>query len=389
MAQIAIQGPTQVVNKKTGQTISLSAGTHYLSEDWNATSVAQPVSQNIPAPVQPTQPAANPWYGIPASISGISATNPQGMTFEQAQQYWQQPTQPSSQSNTDAERQAIITAFQQTYGYPPSEDQIRAVINRGGYINAGGNFAAGVDMAKLTNAVQSVGGANNQGFETIYSLADLIAKSGKTMDQLRQDFLATTEGQEFEANTQKVKQKLEKQYSLNSDQLGYKRQELEQDYQNYLDDINEGRIQAGSTYDRERLANLEQRNIGLQQQQQQLTKNIDTINRGFIARGGLFSGPREQMVGETQSAADLARQAYEQTYGLSQQRLGDTYNQQLQSYTNQQQKAGVAKTRGLEELGYQGQLQQLGQEQGLTNIANQQTAIQEELLQKKYNQQWY
>ena len=239
-------------------------------------------------------------------------------------------------------------------------------------------------MAKLTNAVQSVGGANNQGFETIYSLADLIAKSGKTMDQLRQDFLATTEGQEFEANTQKVKQKLEKQYSLNSDQLGYKRQELEQDYQNYLDDINEGRIQAGSTYDRERLANLEQRNIGLQQQQQQLTKNIDTINRGFIARGGLFSGPREQMVGETQSAADLARQAYEQTYGLPQQRLGDIYNQQMQDYTKNQQRAEIQQQRLLGQQGITEQLQELEQQKGLADLAGQQTAAQETIVGEDY-----
>lgn len=160
-------------------------------------------------------------------------------------------------------------------------------------------------------------------------------------------------------------------YEYQMANIGQEKTNLAQEYQNYLEDINTGKLRVGSEYQKAEEYRLEQKRQYLEQYEFNLTNGMEQLNRQWIGRGGLFSGVRAENVGKYQTQQEMGKQqyltswqynqgtaktAYEQAiedYATKQQRLGQTYQQQLGSIGLQEQRYGALKQRSIEDIALQ------------------------------------
>ena len=131
------------------------------------------------------------------------------------------------------------------------------------------------------------------------------------------------------------------------------KQRLLQDYNQYLSDIETGKLRVGSDYQKQLENSLEQKRQELQQQEFNIKRNMETLNRNWMARGGLFSGARLQAGQQYLTQEEMAKQKYLTgwEYGQGQQKTG--YERALEDYQKKQQTAGTAYTRGTEDIALQ------------------------------------
>jgi len=131
------------------------------------------------------------------------------------------------------------------------------------------------------------------------------------------------------------------------------KQRLSEDWQNYLNDINTGKLRAGTDYEEQLRRQLEQKSEYIQQQEFNIKQNMQTLNRNWMQRGGLFSGARLYAGQQYMTQEQLAKQAYESGVNYNIGQLETTKTRALEDYATAQQKGQLAYTRGTEDVALQ------------------------------------
>jgi hypothetical protein len=131
------------------------------------------------------------------------------------------------------------------------------------------------------------------------------------------------------------------------------KQRLLQDYNKYLDDINTGKLRVGSDYQKQQENALEQKRQELQQQEFNIKQNMNTLNRSWMARGGLFSGARLQAGQNYLTQENMAKQQYLTGWNYQQGQQKTAYERSLEDYQKQQQQLSTNYQRGTEDIALQ------------------------------------
>lgn len=131
------------------------------------------------------------------------------------------------------------------------------------------------------------------------------------------------------------------------------KQRLLEDYNRYLDDLNTGKVRAGTDYQKQLANALEQKTQWITQQDMTIKQQKDTINRNWISKGGLFSGVRAEDVQNYQAQQDLARQQYMTTYNYNQDTQKTQYERAMEDYQKKQLLLEQTKQRGEEDIALQ------------------------------------
>ena len=242
----------------------------------------------------------------------------------------------------------------------PDEGEIQGAI-REVQSGTGGNPVVIPEMQKYVNEIQVV----QTQIANLTAQADALKKYGLTdTNQLTQDAggnwipLKTPtspndvdESKAFE-NAQKALEP-DRTAELADLEKGVEteKQRLQEDWNTYLSDINTGKLRAGTDQEQTLKRQLEQKTEYIQQQEMNIKQNMNTLNRSWMAKGGLFSGARLQAGQEYQTQEQMAKQRYESQLGYTQQQQGEAYNRTLADYQTAQNKGQTAYNRGVYDVG--------------------------------------
>ena len=136
-------------------------------------------------------------------------------------------------------------------------------------------------------------------------------------------------------------------------QVSTEKQRLAEDWQNYLNDINTGKLRAGTDYESQLRRQLEQKSQYLQQQEFNIKRNMESLNRNWMQKGGLFSGARLQAGQQYQTQEQMAQQQYLGGVNYNVEQLGTQQARTMEDYATAQQKGQLAYTRGTEDVALQ------------------------------------
>jgi len=131
------------------------------------------------------------------------------------------------------------------------------------------------------------------------------------------------------------------------------KQRLYQDWQTYLNDVNTGKIRAGSDYQTQLQRQLEQKSQYLQQQEFNIKQNTNTLNRNWMQKGGLFSGARLQAGQNYMTQESMAKEQYLGGVNYNVTQLGTTQQRAIEDYATAQTKGQTAYERSVEDVGLQ------------------------------------
>lgn len=133
-------------------------------------------------------------------------------------------------------------------------------------------------------------------------------------------------------------------------QVKTEKQRLSQDWQQYQNDINTGKIRAGSDYQTQLQRQLEQKSEYLQQQEFNIKQNMNTLNRNWIQKGGLFSGVRLQAGQNYMTQENMAQQQYLSGVNYNLGQLGTQNARTTEDYATSLSKGQTAYSRGEEDI---------------------------------------
>ena len=136
-------------------------------------------------------------------------------------------------------------------------------------------------------------------------------------------------------------------------QVATEKQRLSEDWQNYLNDINTGKLRAGTDYESQLRRQLEQKSQYLQQQEFNIKRNMESLNRNWMQKGGLFSGARLQAGQQYQTQEQMAQQQYLGGVNYNVEQLGTQQARTMEDYATAQTKGQLAYTRGTEDVALQ------------------------------------
>ena len=158
-------------------------------------------------------------------------------------------------------------------------------------------------------------------------------------------------------------------YTTKLADINTQKQQLITDYNNYLDDLNTGKLRAGTAQQLQAQKALDDKNSWLQQQELTTKQNLSTLQRGWIGKGGLYSGVFQQAQGQFGQEANLQKQNYLTNYTYEQQTQNNAYQQALQDYATKQQRATEQQQTNLGKITTAETAAQTAEERSLQDIA--------------------
>ena len=136
-------------------------------------------------------------------------------------------------------------------------------------------------------------------------------------------------------------------------QIATEKQRLQEDWTNYQNDINTGKLRAGTDYESQLRRQLEQKSQYLQQQEFNIKNNMESLNRNWMQKGGLFSGARLEAGQNYQTKEQMAKQNYLSGVNYNVEQLGTSQARAMEDLGTAQQKGQLAYTRGTEDVALQ------------------------------------
>jgi uncharacterized protein YheU (UPF0270 family) len=137
------------------------------------------------------------------------------------------------------------------------------------------------------------------------------------------------------------------------EEVGIAKQRLTEDYQNYLSDIETGKVRVGTDYQKQLERSLEEKRQQLQQQEFNVRQNMENLNRQWMSRGGLFSGARQKSGQEYMTQEDMARERYTTGWEYQQAQQKTGYERSMEDYARMQERAGTTYGRGVDDISRQ------------------------------------
>ena len=136
-------------------------------------------------------------------------------------------------------------------------------------------------------------------------------------------------------------------------QVSTEKQRLTEDWNQYLSDIQTGKVRAGTDYESQLRRQLEQKSQYLQQQEFNIKNNMESLNRNWMQKGGLFSGARLEAGQNYQTQEQMAKQNYLSGVNYNVEQLGTSQARAMEDLGTAQQKGQLAYTRGTEDVALQ------------------------------------
>ena len=121
-------------------------------------------------------------------------------------------------------------------------------------------------------------------------------------------------------------------YKYDLSQLQVDKQKLAQQYQQYIADLETGKIRVGEETQTETARLLAEKANWLQQNEISTKQNLDTLQRGWIAKGGLFSGVRAQSADQFNAQSQLQKEAYTANNDYNVKEQQTKYQQAMEDY---------------------------------------------------------
>lgn len=228
--------------------------------------------------------------------------------------------------------------------------------------------ALGLDMSQVKIVESSwLNGIDLGGYITPSNVQTYVSKFGKAtpsepseqlteadkVAQLQEEMrgVAGEYGYPFDPNVPTIKYPEELQEL--EGEVNTAKQRLLQDYNQYLQDIETGKIRAGTDQQKQLERTLQEKMEYVQQQDFNIQRNRETLNRSWIQRGGLFSGVRGEAVQQYMTEEDMARQRYTSQWGYGQEQQQTAYNRAMEDYSRRAQLAGTQYTQGTENIALQ------------------------------------
>jgi len=222
-------------------------------------------------------------------------------------------------------------------------------------------------MAELQNQIaekEAMGEDASEEKDEMKEIYEQVAKQYEYPWTEQTPYTYKTELAELEGEYKKATTRTEEDYNYEMGLLHDQKNQIYTDYQNYLKDIETGKLRVGEDKERELARALQQKTMFLQQHEAEVKQGRETLNRQWIAKGGLFSGARMEGVGEFQSEADRAKQEYMSSYEYGTENLQTEAERAMQDYTTQQQRTGEGYNVAMQQ--YQQQAQRYDQLKGRT-----------------------
>lgn len=174
---------------------------------------------------------------------------------------------------------------------------------------------------------------------------------------------------EISDEAKKLEERAIEDYNFQLDQVARDKSALKREYEQYLTDIETGKLRAGSDFQRQEEQRLEQKRIYLEQQDMSNRRNLEALNRGWIGRGGLFSGVRQEAATDLQTQQELQQQGYLSGFEYQQQTAKTDYERAMEDYLKRQNRAGEAYQQDTASIAAQEQKLATAKERTLSDIA--------------------
>jgi len=175
--------------------------------------------------------------------------------------------------------------------------------------------------------------------------------------------------QEIINEAETARTKVTEDYTYQIDELNREKQQLLTEYNQYLEDIKTGKLRVGEDFQLAEARRLEQQTEFMQQKDFDLKRGLEQINRQWIGKGGLYSGPRREAVGEFQTQTEMEKQRYLSQAGYTGQVAETAYQRQLEDYTKQQQRGETAYGFGTQQVASQKSRYEQLKERSIQDIA--------------------
>ncbi len=133
--------------------------------------------------------------------------------------------------------------------------------------------------------------------------------------------------------------------------VALEKQRLTEDWTTFINDINTGKLRAGTDQATETQRLLEQKSEWIAQQQMNIRNNMQTLNRNWMQKGGLFSGVRLEAGQNYLTEEQMAKQRYESQLAATQKQVQTGYERTLEDYQRKQALGQTALSRGIEDVG--------------------------------------
>jgi len=222
-------------------------------------------------------------------------------------------------------------------------------------------------IATITGLKEALGSPDED--ERAAALAEAEKYYGYTIPEDYSPYKYPEKLQEIidEAKTARTRQEEDLTYNL--DQINAEKKRLLEEYNQYLEDIRTGKLRVGEDYQIQEARRLEQKKEFLEQQAFQAEQGLEALQRGWIARGGLYAGPRREAVSRYQTGLEMEKERYLSGLAYTQKTAKTAYERQLEDYLTKQKRAGTAYGFGTEELARRtGRYEQL-KARGIKDIA--------------------
>ena len=142
----------------------------------------------------------------------------------------------------------------------------------------------------------------------------------------------------------------EEDYQFQMDKVVADKQKLIRDYENYMEDIKTGKLRVGEDKQIAEARRLEQEKEFLMQHSANLKVGLENLQRGWIQRGGLFSGVRREAAQLYGAEAERERQRYLSASEYQRQQTETGYQRAMQDYLTKEQRIGAEYQAGLTDI---------------------------------------
>lgn len=174
---------------------------------------------------------------------------------------------------------------------------------------------------------------------------------------------------EIEKMADMAQTRTEEDYTYQLDEIGAEKSNLLKEYENYLEDLETGKLRVGSDYQLSEERRLEQKKEFLDQHEFTLKQGLETLHRGWVGKGGLWAGPRFEAAATYGTQAGMEKERYLSQYEYGGKVAETGYERRMEDYLTQEKRGGEAYQTGLGEIGRRtGRYEQL-KERGMEDIA--------------------
>lgn len=155
---------------------------------------------------------------------------------------------------------------------------------------------------------------------------------------------------ELEAEAKRLETRAIEDYQYNLEAIGLEKQKLIQDYQDYLTDIETGKLRVGESHQKDLERQLEERRMWLEEQEFGMRRNVEVLQRGWIGRGGLFAGPRLTAVREYGEEEAMVKERYLGGWEYGKEAATTTYEEAMEDYLTKTKRGTQAYEMGLTDI---------------------------------------